>query len=112
MFGSIKNYINDQIALVKLEGVEAIGRIASKLIFVLLVGLFVMFFIMLASFAGAFYLGEFVGRELGFLIVAGFYLLLILLFILFKKPIQNMFLNIAVATAIADNEDNSENKEE
>lgn len=104
MFGSIKNYIQDQVALVKLEGIEAVGRVASKLIFILLIGIFVMFFIMLASFAGAFYLGEFVGREFGFLIVAGVYLLLILLLIILKKPIQDMFLNIAVASALSETE--------
>lgn len=108
MFGSIKNYIQDQVALVKLEGIEAIGRIASKLIFILLVGLFVMFFILLGSIAGAFYLGELYGRVNGFLIVAAIYFLLILLFFILRKPIQNFLMNLAVASAMADNDQNNQ----
>ncbi|MDO5655677.1 MAG: phage holin family protein [Flavobacteriaceae bacterium] len=108
MFGSVKNYIQDQIALVKLEGIEAVGRVASKLIFILLIGIFIMFFILLASFAAGFYLGELYGRYVGFLIVAGIYLLLMILFFIFKAPIQNMLMNIAVASAMADNSDKKE----
>lgn len=99
MIGSLKEYIADQIELVKLEGIEAVGKIASRLIFLLIMMLFVMFFTMLLSFAGAFYLGELYGKVNGFLIVTGIYFLLIILFILFKKPFQNMIINIAIAAS-------------
>ena len=106
MFGSIKNYIQDQIALVKLEGVEAIGRVAAQVAFLVLVGLFIMIFIILLSFGGAFYLGELLDNRVhGFLIMAGVYLVLIILFILLKRPLQNFVTNIAIAATMNTNKD-------
>lgn len=104
MIGNLKNHISDQIELVKLEGVEAIGKIAARLIFLLIMMLFAMFFIMLLSFAGAFYLGELYGKVNGFLMVTGIYFLLIILFILFKKPFQDMIMNIAIAASMKNND--------
>lgn len=105
MLNSIKSYIHDQIALVKLEGVEVIGRVVSKIVFLLLLGMFIMFFILLLSFAGAFYLGEHYGRGNGFLIITGIYLLCILILIIFKKPIQNLILNISIAASMTDKDE-------
>ena len=105
MLGSIKNYINDQVSLVKLEGVEALGRVVATVAFLLLVVMFIMFFVLLLSFAGAFYFGELFGRANGFLIVTGIYLLLIILLVFLKKPIQNLIINITIAASMADKDD-------
>lgn len=105
MLNSIKSYIHDQIALLKLEGVEVAGRVVSKIVFLLLLGMFIMFFILLLSFAGAFYLGEIYGKGNGFLIVTGIYLLLILILFIFKKPIQDLILNISIAASMADKDE-------
>lgn len=105
MLNSIKSYIHDQIALVKLEGVEVIGRVVSKVVFLLLLGMFIMFFILLLSFAGAFYLGELYGRGNGFLIITGIYLICIILLFIFKKPIQNLILNISIAASMAEKDE-------
>lgn len=102
---SIKTYVQDQIALVKLEGIEAVGRVVSRIVYLLLITMFAMFFVLLLSFAGAFYLDELYGRGNGFLIVTGIYLLLIVLLVVLKKPIQNLILNISIAASMADNND-------
>lgn len=102
---SIKTYVQDQIALVKLEGIEAVGRVVSRIVYLLLITMFAMFFVLLLSFAGAFYLGELYGRGNGFLMVTGIYLLLIILLVVLKKPIQNLILNISIAASMADNND-------
>lgn len=98
MFGQVKSYVRDYITLMKLEGIETIGRIAGKIVFVILMLLFVSFFILLGSFAGAYYLATLYGAPIGFLIVTGFYLLLILLLIIFKKQFINMVINIALSS--------------
>ena len=102
---SIKTYVQDQIALVKLEGIEAVGRVVSRIVYLLLITMFAMFFVLLLSFAGAFYLGELYGRVNGFLMVTGIYLLLIVILVVLKKPIQNLILNISIAASMADNND-------
>lgn len=99
MFSGLKNYLEDQISLMKLESIEAGGKVASVVMYTLVLMLFVMFFILLLSFAGAFYLGELYGKVNGFLFITGFYLLVILLSILFRKSIQRLFLNIIIATS-------------
>ena len=109
MFGKIKNYVQDQVALVKLEGVEALARVASKLVFVLLVSMFIMFFILLLSFAAAAYLGSIYGRSVGFLIITGFYLVSILLLIVFRKQIQNLILNLTIAASMNDKDEEKYN---
>lgn len=103
MATSIKSYVQDQIDLVKLEGIEAIGNIAAKLIFFVLISMFIMFFFMLLSFAGAFYLGELYGSVNGFLMITGVYFVLILLFILFRKPFQDMIINMAISASSKNN---------
>lgn len=105
MLGSIKNYIRDQVALVKLEGVEALGRVVSTIAFLFLVVMFILFFVLFLSLAGANYFGELYGRANGFLIVTGIYLLLILMLVLFKKSIQNLIVNITIAATMADKND-------
>lgn len=103
MATNIKSYVQDQIDLVKLEGIETIGNIAAKLIFFVLISMFAMFFFMLLSFAGAFYLSEIYGSVNGFLIVAGIYFILIVLFMLFKKPFQDMIINMAISASSKSN---------
>lgn len=102
---SMKDYVQNQIALVKLEGIEAVGRMISRVVFLLLMVMFAMFFLLLLSFAGGYYLGEVYGKTNGFLIITGIYLALILILILFKKPIQNLIINITIAASNADKND-------
>lgn len=101
MFSGLKNYLEDQISLMKLEGIEAGGKVASAVMYTLILMLFIMFFVLLLSFAAAFYLGELYGKVNGFLFITAFYLLAILLSVVFRKNIQNLFLNIIISTTIS-----------
>lgn len=104
MFNKIKSYVQNYVTLVKLEGIEAVGKIAANIVYIILILLFSSFFILLGSFAAAYYLATLYGPPVGFLIVTGFYLLMILLFIIFRKQFVNMVVNIAIASATKKND--------
>lgn len=99
MIDGIKKYITDQVSLVKLEGTEAVGRMVSQLVYGLILGIFALFFVLILSFAAAFYLGTLYGVTIGFLFVTGFYLLLIFFALIFRKSIKTALLNIFISAA-------------
>ena len=73
----IKEYIHIKLESFKLTVAEKISRVAAVIIAGAVVAVAILFFIIFLSFALAFLLGEIVGSVwLGFLIVAGFYLLI------------------------------------
>lgn len=103
MFGNIKNYVQDKITLAKLEGVESIGRIISRVTVLILMAIFATFFLLIISFAAGYYISLFYDSySVGFLIVAGFYFLLFLLLLIFKKGIQNLIINMVISSAMSD----------
>ncbi|MFI5151863.1 MAG: phage holin family protein [Chitinophagales bacterium] len=72
----LKRYVNGKISQVKLGAAEKTSDILSVLIARTLVAIVFFFFVLLASEALAYGLGEYLGKNwLGFLIVAAFYLL-------------------------------------
>ena len=71
----LKRYVNTRISEVKLNVAEKTSDMLSVLIAKTLVAIVFFFFVLLGSEALAYGLGEYFGRNwLGFLIVAGFYL--------------------------------------
>jgi len=74
---SVKEYINNRIDAVKLSAAEKGSAIAANLLAGIFVALILFLFIIFAGIAVAFVLGEWMGKMwLGFLLVAGLYLLL------------------------------------
>jgi hypothetical protein len=73
----VKEYINTRVELTKLRLAEKTSLVIGNLIAVIIVVLLFLFFIVFGSFAGAWALSDWIGKPYsGFLIVAGFYLLL------------------------------------
>jgi hypothetical protein len=73
----IKEYINTKVELTKLNIAEKTSFILGNLIAVCIVTLFFLFVVLFGSIAGAWALSGWIGEPYsGFLIVAGFYLLL------------------------------------
>jgi len=73
----VKEYINTRVELTKLRLAEKTSMVISNLIAVTIVVLLFLFVIVFGSIAGAWALSEWIGKSYsGFLIVAGFYLLL------------------------------------
>lgn len=86
--GYVVKYINTNCELIKLEATERISLFLSGLIGLLLVGSIATLFILFASFSIGFYLSTLLGNSYaGFIIVAGFYLLLGLILVLVRKKL-------------------------
>jgi hypothetical protein len=84
----IQEYIEVKLDLFKLQSAENISRVVSNAVvavIVLLLASLVLFFL---SFAAGYFLASVLNsNELGFLCVAGFYILLILIILIFRKSI-------------------------
>lgn len=84
----IESYGKTTIDLVKLKAVDKLAKISTGLVFGIILALFVFFFLMIFNIALALWLGKLLGEiYLGFFVVAGFYVLLIIILILFKKQL-------------------------
>jgi hypothetical protein len=91
-FGNIKKdfleYIQVQFDLIRLQTAENISRIFSKAANLVIIGYLVLFVLLFLSFSAGFYISSLLNSdELGFLCVAGFYFLLLLIFLLLRKQI-------------------------
>ena len=90
-----KTYISQQMEVVKLEVVEKISVTVSRIISYTLIGFFSVLMLIFLSITAAIAIGyALANMALGFLFVAGFYFLLILILFLFKgvmihNPITN-----------------------
>jgi hypothetical protein len=91
----LKEYINTQIDLAKLNIIEKASLVISNIIAVCIVVLFFLLVLVFGSIAGAWALSEWIGKPYsGYLIVAGVYLLLgIIVWVtrsqFFRFPIMN-----------------------
>lgn len=95
----VKDYTNTRIAQLKLSIAENISKLISNLVATLVAGLVFFFFIFFASFAGAIALGQLLNNGwLGFLIVAGFYLVAgIIIWKLKEKLLRIPIMNSLIA---------------
>jgi len=84
---NLTGYVESRIELMKFEVKEDIARAASKIFLLLLSALFFTFFVLFSSVAVAHKIGESMGAVMGFGIVAGFYFTVLLITVLFRKPI-------------------------
>lgn len=85
---SLTGYVESRIELMKYEVKEDVAKAISKVSILLLLAVFFIFFLLFASAAVAHKIGESLGSFAGYGIVAGFYLMLLLLIIVFREPIS------------------------
>jgi len=84
----VLEYIEVKLDLVRLHTAENLSRIFSNVATIAVIGYLLFFIILFISFASGFYIGSLLdSNELGFLCVAGFYTLLLILFLVFRKQI-------------------------
>ncbi len=89
--GNIEQYIEDKVDLIKLKASEKAGTVASCVIVGLVVARLVLFILIFLSFAAAFAISQATGKYyLGFLIVAGFYMLLAVAVVLLREKLLTM----------------------
>ncbi|GAA4155655.1 hypothetical protein GCM10022217_13880 [Chryseobacterium ginsenosidimutans] len=90
MIETIKEYATKRIDLLKIEATEKSSLSAGVIAYLVVLLVAFGFFIILFNFGIAFLLGRAMGdQSYGFLIVAGFYLLVMIIIMIFKKKIVN-----------------------
>ena len=98
LFDEVKKYINLRIEYLKLNGAEYLIRFFSGFVLWMAVFAFIFFVLVFGSFAFAYWFGDVTGKTwLGFVIVAGFYLLLAIVIyslrsVLIVRPFSRMIL--------------------
>ena len=84
----ILEYIEVKLDLIRLHTAENLSRIFSNVATIAVISYLLFFIILFISFAAGFYIGSLLeSNELGFLCMAGFYALLLILFLAFRKQI-------------------------
>lgn len=99
MINLIKDYIEKRIELIKLNAAEKTLKVVGVSIPVLILFILMIFFLILLNIG----LGLFIGNALhnsayGFLLLAAFYLFMMILVFLFRNNIKNLFINKAIKT--------------
>jgi len=84
----LRDYIEVKFDLLRLQIAENLSGILTKTATVVILGFLLFFILLFLSLAAGYYCATLLGsNELGFLCVAGFYGLVLVLFLLFKKKI-------------------------
>jgi hypothetical protein len=111
--GKIKEYVRIRKELVILTAVEKGSQLFANLLTAILVVLFTVLTVLFGSLALGFYLSEIMGNTYsGFLIVAGFYLLIVLIVYLTKdKYLEKRIINNIIKKFFKDKNEADENKD-
>ena len=84
----VLEYIEVKLDLVRLHTAENLSRIFCNVATIAVIGYLLFFIILFISIAAGYFIGSLLdSNELGFLCVAGFYSLLLILFLAFRKKI-------------------------
>lgn len=112
MFDKLKEYLNDRIEYTKLEVVDLVSNMISVGVFSILIGMFFLLILIIASVAFGFLLGEWMNNDgLGFLTLFGLYLIIFILLFVYRKILILKITDRVVATAM-DALDNSNDDDE
>ena len=87
LIDNLTGYIETRVQLLKIDVKEEVAKLIAKAFLVLVCSFAFVLFIVLLSIAAAYYFSSMVGMAMGFVIVAGFYLLVGLILVLFRKEI-------------------------
>lgn len=101
MISYLKKYVNNRIAYAKLEVVDSVSNMIGAGIFGILVGVFGVMILFIGSMAAAFILSSwFDDMGTGFLLVMGVYILMLIIFILFRRKLILIFTNNVIEAAM------------
>jgi hypothetical protein len=82
----IREYIEIKMDLIKLHAAENLSRIITSAVNSVALGYLLFFILLFISFAAGYFFGSLLhSNELGFLIVAGFYGVVLVVYLLFRK---------------------------
>lgn len=109
------NYVEDRILLLKIQAAEKSGKLISAIVTLAVIALFVFFILFFISMMGGYYFAELTGSTFyGFSIIAGIYVVLLLVFLLLNKTlisrgIINMVIRIFFEKSHAETDLDDEN---
>ncbi len=84
----ILEYVEVKLDLIRLHTAEHLSRLLSNVSTLVITGYLLCLILMFLSFAAGFFLGSLLhSNEAGFLCVAGFYLLILIIFLIFRRQI-------------------------
>lgn len=88
MFEKLKDYISSRVLLLKIEGAERLSNCLSVLFRNIVLVLILFCFLFFVSIAFALWIGEIYNSIItGFVITSGIYLLIFIIFLIFKKQL-------------------------
>lgn len=102
LFEKAEIYGKTTFELSKLKAINASSTVLTNLISKIIIAVTLLIFIVVFSIAVALYIGDLTGKAyLGFLMVAGFYLLMgglmkLFLFKMIRKPLSNLIITLAL----------------
>lgn len=103
MIKILKDYIENHVELLRLDATEKTLKIIGVSVPLLIISVMGSFFIILLNIGLALMIGKWIDSyALGFFILSGFYLLLILLAYFFRHNIKNAITNKAIETFFND----------
>lgn len=104
----VSEYIETRLQLLKLTSVRSLARTLSMLILVTLFTFMVLFFLLFVVIAFSWWMSDKLGSAaLGFLSGGGLFLLILLLAIVFRKPLfLNPLIRLFIQSSTAEEDDN------
>lgn len=97
----VKQYVINRLDLLKLEAAARAAEVGTGMVSGLLFGMFGMLFVFFLSLGAGFYLSNILGNSyIGFIIVGGFYLVLIFILSLSKKGFLDKYVKDSVIQKI------------
>ena len=104
---NVKEYVSTNIELARLNIAEKTSMVIGNLIAVSVVAILFLFVIIFGSIAGAYVISDLIGKPYtGFLIVAGFYLLLgIVIWVTRERFIQSPVMNTMIKQLLKKDEE-------
>ncbi|HWB26640.1 MAG TPA: phage holin family protein [Chitinophagaceae bacterium] len=106
----VEEYVKDRLLLAKLEAVEKISRLTATMFTGLIIALFAFFIILFVSIMAGYLFGELIHHIYwGFGIVAGLYIILLVLIIIFRKHlIEKRVTNMVIDILFDKNKDDND----
>jgi len=99
LFDRVKEYSKTSVELIKLRTIDSSSFFLSKFIFQLILSIFFLLGILSLNIATALWLGDLLGKTyLGFFVVTGFYLLIAIILLLFRKKIKENISNSIITS--------------
>jgi putative effector of murein hydrolase LrgA (UPF0299 family) len=89
LLGKAEDLVKTSIELFRLKTIAKLSDVLSSAIPGVIYGLVLLFILLMLSIAASLYLGDLTGQSwYGFLIVSGFYLVLVIIIYIFRRPIK------------------------